>query len=33
MAGVSDAQSAYAVPELRAVGLHKYFDPTIVSGD
>ncbi|GAC1394097.1 MAG: HAD family hydrolase [Ktedonobacteraceae bacterium] len=33
MAVVSDAQSAYAVPELRAVGLLHYFDPVIVSGD
>jgi putative hydrolase of the HAD superfamily len=33
MAVVSDAQSAYAVPELRAVGLLKYFDSIIVSGD
>lgn len=33
MAVVSDAQSAYAVPELRAVGLAQYFDPIIVSGD
>jgi putative hydrolase of the HAD superfamily len=33
MAVVSDAQSAYALPELRAVGLHRYFDPIIVSGD
>ena len=33
MAVVSDAQSAYAIPELRAVGLLKYFDPIIVSGD
>jgi putative hydrolase of the HAD superfamily len=33
MAVVSDAQSAYAVPELHAVGLLKYFDPIIVSGD
>jgi putative hydrolase of the HAD superfamily len=33
MAVVSDAQSAYAVPELRAVGLLKYFNPIIVSGD
>ncbi len=33
MAVVSDAQSAYAVPELRAVGLLNYFDPIIVSGD
>ncbi len=30
---VSDAQSAYAVPELRAVGLANYFDPIIISGD
>jgi putative hydrolase of the HAD superfamily len=33
MAVVSDAQSAYAVPELRAVGLVPYFNPIIVSGD
>lgn len=33
MAIVSDAQSAYAVPELRFVGLLNYFDPIIVSGD
>ena len=33
MAVVSDAQSAYAVPELRAVGLVHYFNPIIVSGD
>lgn len=33
LAVVSDAQTAYAVPELRAVGLHKYFDAIIVSGD
>jgi putative hydrolase of the HAD superfamily len=33
MAIVSDAQSAYAVPELRSVGLLEYFDPIIVSGD
>lgn len=30
---VSDAQTAYAVPELRAVGLHAYFQTIIVSGD
>lgn len=30
---VSDAQSAYAVPELRAVGISHYFEPIIVSGD
>lgn len=33
MAVVSDAQSAFAVPELRAVGLVHYFNPIIVSGD
>ncbi len=33
MAIVSDAQSAYAVPELRAVGVVNYFNPIIVSGD
>ncbi len=33
LAVVSDAQSAYAVPELRAVGLLNYFNPVIVSGD
>jgi putative hydrolase of the HAD superfamily len=30
---VSDAQSAYAVPELYALGLLKYFNAIIVSGD
>ena len=33
MAVVTDAQSAHAVPELRAMGLLKYFNPVIVSGD
>jgi putative hydrolase of the HAD superfamily len=33
LAVVSDAQSAYALPELRAVGLHEYFEPVIISGD
>jgi putative hydrolase of the HAD superfamily len=33
LAVVSDAQSACALPELRAVGLHEYFDPVIISGD
>lgn len=33
MGVVTDAQSAYALPELRAVGLLHYFDPIIVSGD
>ncbi|MGI9073845.1 MAG: HAD family hydrolase [Bryobacteraceae bacterium] len=33
LAVVSDAQTAYAVPELQAVGLREFFDPIIVSGD
>ncbi|MBL0167004.1 MAG: HAD family hydrolase [Propionivibrio sp.] len=33
LAIVSDAQTAYAIPELNAVGLYGYFDPIIVSGD
>ena len=33
LAAVSDAQSAYALPELRALGLHEYFDPVIISGN
>lgn len=33
LAVVTDGQSAYAVPELHAVGLSGYFDPIIVSGD
>jgi putative hydrolase of the HAD superfamily len=33
LAIVSDAQSAYGVPELRAVGLADYFAPIIISGD
>src|SRR5205823_13729463 len=33
MAVVTDAQSAYAIPELHAVGLLSYFNPIIVSGD
>jgi putative hydrolase of the HAD superfamily len=33
MAVVTDAQSAYAVPELHAVGLLNYFSSVIVSGD
>ena len=33
MAAVSDGQSAWAVPELHAVGLLGYFKPVIVSGD
>ena len=30
---VSDAQTAYAAPELNAVGLSGYFDPVIISGE
>lgn len=33
LAAISDAQSAYAVPELQAVGLLDYLNPIIVSGD
>ena len=33
LAVVSDAQSAYGLPELRAVGLANYFAPIIISGD
>jgi putative hydrolase of the HAD superfamily len=33
LAVVSDAQSAYGLPELRAVGLARYFAPIIISGD
>jgi len=33
LAIVSDAQTAYAIPELRMVGLAEYFDPIIISGD
>jgi putative hydrolase of the HAD superfamily len=33
LAAVSDAQSAYGLPELRAVGLAEYFGPIIISGD
>ncbi len=33
LAVVSDAQSAWALPELRAVGLHEYFDPVVITGD
>jgi putative hydrolase of the HAD superfamily len=32
MALVSDAQPCYALPEIKAVGLDGYFDPTIISG-
>src|ERR1700686_4261697 len=33
LAVVSDAQSAYGLPELRAAGLADYFSPIIISGD
>jgi len=32
LAAISDAQSAWCLPELRAVGIDEYFDPIIVSG-
>ncbi len=32
LAAITDAQVAYALPELNAVGLTGYFDPIIVSG-
>jgi putative hydrolase of the HAD superfamily len=33
MAIVSDAQSAYGVPELKSVGIYEYFNPIVISGD
>jgi putative hydrolase of the HAD superfamily len=33
LAIISDGQTAYAGPELNAVGLSGYFDPIIISGD
>jgi putative hydrolase of the HAD superfamily len=33
LAAVSDAQSVWCLPEMRAVGLVGYFDPIVVSGD
>lgn len=30
---VSDAQSVWALPEMRAVGIDMYFDPIVISGD
>ncbi len=33
LAVVTDGQSAWARAELRAVGLDRYFDPVVVSGD
>jgi putative hydrolase of the HAD superfamily len=31
LALISDAQSCYALPEIRAVGLEGYFDPIVIS--
>ena len=33
MAVVSDGQSVWALPEMRAVGIDGYFDPIVISGD
>ncbi len=33
LAVISDGQTAYAVPELNAIGLSAYFNPILVSGD
>jgi putative hydrolase of the HAD superfamily len=33
LATISDAQSAWCLPEMHAVGIDGYFDPIIVSGD
>ena len=33
MAAVSDGQKLWALPEMRACGLEKFFSPVIVSGD
>jgi len=33
LAVVSDAQTAYAVPELHRAGLEGFFDPIVISGD
>ncbi len=33
LAIVTDAQSSYAAPELRAVGIADYFNPIVISGD
>jgi putative hydrolase of the HAD superfamily len=32
LAIISDGQTAYAIPELNAVGLSGFFDPIIISG-
>jgi putative hydrolase of the HAD superfamily len=33
LAVVSDGQSAWALPEMRATGIDGYFDPIVISGD
>jgi putative hydrolase of the HAD superfamily len=33
LTAVSDAQSVWAMPEMRAVGIESYFNPVIISGD
>lgn len=33
MATVSDAQRCFALPEMRALGIKKYFDVRVISGD
>ena len=33
LAIISDGQTAYAIPELNAVGLSGFFDPIMISGD
>lgn len=33
LAAVTDAQSTYAIPEMRAVGIADFFNPIVVSGD
>lgn len=33
LAALTDGQSAWAEPEMRAVSIHHYFTPTLVSGD
>ena len=33
MAVVSDGQSVWALPEMRAAGIDGYFDPIVISGD
>lgn len=33
LAAISDAQSVWALPEMRAVGIESFFNPVIISGD